>query len=194
MREFILKRETKETAILVDVGLDTYEPPEIKTSINFFSHLLTAFAFHSGFKVIIEAESRDSDPHHLIEDVAITMGMCIKSALGDKKGINRYASCMLPMDDALVLSAIDISGRPHLEFDLNFKNEMINDMPSDLVRHFFQSLAVNSMSTIHLKQINGIDDHHIAEAAFKAFARALAEASRVSGIYQNRTPSSKGVL
>lgn len=194
MREFILKRETKETEILIDVCLDQYEKPEIKTNINFFSHLLTAFAFHSGYKLIVEAESRDLDPHHLIEDVAITMGICIKNALGDKRGINRYSSCMLPMDDALILTAVDISGRPHLEFDLNFKNEKINDMPTDLIRHFFQSLAVNSLSTIHVKQINGMDDHHIAEAAFKSFARSLSEATRLSARYQNRTPSSKGVL
>lgn len=194
MREFIFKRETTESEVLVDIGLDAYERPEIITPFEFFTHVLDLFSFHSGYKVIVESQSRDNDPHHLIEDVAITMGICFKTALGDKKAINRYGWSIIPMDEALVMTAIDISGRPAFQSDLDFKYASINDMPADMINHFFESFAINAMCAIHIKQFSGCNDHHIAEAVFKSFAHTASEATRLTGKYDNRTPSSKGVI
>ncbi|MEW5821893.1 MAG: imidazoleglycerol-phosphate dehydratase [Cyanobacteriota bacterium] len=194
MREFILKRNTAESEVLVDFGLDQYETPEIITPIKFFNHMLDLFAFHGCFKIIVEAHSNDNDPHHIIEDIAINMGMCFKTALGDKKGINRYGWASVPMDEALVLSSVDISGRPHCSFDINFKYQSINDLPVEMIQHFFESFATNACCTIHIKQLNGTNDHHIAEAIFKSFAQSLSMACSLTNKYQNLIPSSKGAL
>ena len=194
MRDFVLRRDTAESKVLVEIGLDEYKEMEIITPINFFTHMLHLFSFHGRFKLDVEAESRDNDPHHIIEDTAITMGMCLKNALLDKKGINRFGSSIIPMDDALVMTAIDLSGRPYSKCDFNFKHDKINDMPTDMFQHFFESFANNAFCTIHIKQLDGVNDHHIAEATFKSFAVSLAHACKMSDKFNNSMPSSKGVL
>jgi imidazoleglycerol-phosphate dehydratase len=194
MREFIFRRDTSESNVLVDVGLDEYSEPKIESPIKFFNHMMQVFSFHSRFKLEIEANSIDGDPHHIIEDIAITLGIATKNALGDKRGINRYGCWLLPMDESLVMTSVDVSGRPYACVDLDFKNPMIHDMPSDLVNHFFTSFANHLMGTIHVKQMSGANDHHIAEAAFKSFAFSMAKACSMTNKYNNLPPSSKGVL
>ena len=186
MREFILKRETSKSEVLVDIGLDKFEQPEILTPISFFNHMLNIFSFHSGFKVIVEAHSNDDDPHHIIEDIAINMGMCFKTALGDKKAINRYGWSIIPMDDALVLTSVDVSSRAYCVYDIEFKNSMIHDFPSELIQHFFESFTSHAFCNIHIKKLNGVNDHHVAEAAFKSFAHSLSMAVRLTDKYKNR--------
>jgi imidazoleglycerol-phosphate dehydratase len=194
MREYSLNRETSESKISVKINLDEYNKANINTPISFFNHMLELFAFHSGYSIEITAESHDKDPHHVIEDVAITLGKCFNMALGDKQGINRYGWFILPMDEALVLSSVDISGRPFSSLELDIDVPMINDMPVELVDHFFKSFTDNSLTCIHIQQLNGYDSHHIVEAAFKSVARSLAMATKKSDVYINRTPSSKGVI
>ena len=194
MRDVVLRRDTAETKILVEIGFDEFKEMEIATPINFLNHMLHVFCFHSRFKLDVEASSHDKDPHHLVEDVAITLGMCFKNALGNKKGINRYGWSCIPMDDALVMTSVDLSGRALCSYDLKFKHSQINDMPVDLIQHFFESFANNALCTLHIKQLNGTDDHHIAEAAFISFAHTLAQACALSKKYNNTIPSSKGVI
>lgn len=180
MRKFRLSRETSETKITIEINIDEYNKPEIDTEIKFFNHMLENLAFNSGISINLKANSFDKDPHHLIEDVATALGRAFNEALGSKININRYSSNILPVDDALVLTSIDICGKPFNSFEVNFKNENINDMPSDLIKHFFETFSRNSLCTIHIKQLGGIYDHHIAEAVFKSFALALGEACRLS--------------
>lgn len=194
MREYCINRETGETKVRIELNLDDYKTTQINTPISFLSHMLQVFSFHSGFSLVVEATSLDNDTHHLTEDVAIALGRAFKEALGDKQGINRYGWSILPMDEALVMSSVDISGRPHSTIKLNFKNQLINDLPVDLIHHFFDSFAANSSITLHIQQMNGFDDHHIAEAAFKSLAHSLAFACRNSDKYKNRSTSSKGVI
>ncbi|MGD9580150.1 MAG: imidazoleglycerol-phosphate dehydratase HisB [Vampirovibrionia bacterium] len=194
MRDVVLRRDTAETKVLVEIGFDEYKEMEINTPINFLNHMLKIFCFHSRFKLDIEASSHDKDPHHLVEDVAITLGMCFKNALGNKKNINRYGYSCIPMDDALVMTSVDLSGRAYCKYDLQFTHSMINDMSVDLIRHFFESFSANALCTLHIKQINGIDDHHIAEAAFKSLAHTLSQAVAITNRYNDSIPSSKGVI
>lgn len=194
MRSAEVKRETGETKVSVKIGLDSYSDAKIKTPNAFLTHMLSLFAFHSSFSLEVEAESHDLDPHHVIEDVAITLGQAIAKALGDKKGIERYGWVTLPMDEALILAVIDISGRPACNVDMNLKRERVNDFPTEMVSHFFESLSHNIPGSIHLKQMYGSNEHHIIEAGFKAFGRALAQATKISDTFADRIPSSKGAL
>ena len=193
MRKFKLSRETSETKITVEINLDEYTNPEIETNIKFFNHLLEQLAFHSLFGINIKAHSLDKDPHHLIEDVSIALGKAFNEALGSKINIKRYGYNILPMDEALILTSLDLCGRSCVSFDAKFSCENINDMPTEMIKHFMNSFANNSMSTIHIKQLNGSNNHHIAEAIFKSFAQALGQASQII-TNTNRTPSTKGVL
>ena len=154
--------------------------------------MLEQFAFHSKLDLKIIADSLDGDEHHLVEDVALALGSSFKEAISDKIGINRYGQCILPMDDALVLSAVDFSGRAYSKLDLNISAEKISDFSTILLPHFFNSFAQNSLMTIHVKQLDGLDPHHIVEASFKAFARAIAQA--VQKNTSADVPSTKGVL
>lgn len=194
MREISKKRETKETSIKVEINLDEGKDSSISCSNKFFSHMLEQLAKHSDFKIKLEANSLDNDEHHLIEDTAITLGQAIKEALGDKKGIKRYASTILPMDDALVLCALDISGRSYLNFDLDITQEKTSDFETVLLYHFFESFAHAANITVHIKKLAGYDPHHIIEATFKAFARSLKEACAIDLNKKDEIPSTKGVL
>ena len=156
--------------------------------------MLEQFSAHSLIDLKINAQSLDNDPHHLVEDVAITLGSLIKEALDDKKGINRYGSFLLPMDEALVLSVVDLSNRAFCKLDVNFNQEKTSDFEVVLLHHFFYSLAQNLGATVHIKMLDGSDPHHIIEAVFKSFARALRIACSFDEKNINNIPSTKGIL
>ena len=188
------ERKTKETNISVTLNLDGTGKSSLSTRVGFFDHMLESFARHGLFDLEISCEGDlHVDSHHTIEDVGIVLGDALKIALGTKEGIKRYGSCTLPMDEALVLCAVDISGRPFFAEDLRFTGEMMGDMPTQMVREFFYALSYSSGMNLHFCQQRGYNDHHIAECCFKAFARALGTAvsaePRVAGAW-----STKGVL
>lgn len=184
-----IERETKETRTRVVLDLDGGTRSDISTGIAFFDHMLTQLCFHGevDYGVVCEGDL-GVDDHHTVEDVGIVTGQAIASALRTE-GIHRYASNHTPMDEALVLAAVDISGRGELYFDVPFTREKIGGLSTECVREFFRALAMHSGMTIHLRKITGINDHHICEATFKAFGRALHEATRIS---VRQTTSTKG--
>lgn len=189
-----IDRRTTETAIAVKVAVDGSGICDVETGIGFFDHMLTQIARHGLLDLVVKAEGdRHIDDHHTVEDVGIVLGSALKSAVGEKSGMVRYGSAFVPMDELLVLCALDFSGRGFLQCDLMFGSPKIGTFDTELVIEFFRAVAVNAGITLHLKQIWGANAHHIAEAAFKAFGRALDAAtridSRVSGV-----PSSKGAL
>ena len=187
-----IKRDTKETNINLSINLDGDGVNNIKTEIGFLNHMITLMSFHSNIDINLEAEGDlDVCDHHLVEDVGICMGKCIKEALGDKKGIKRYRTVCIPMDEALVMVALDISGRPFLHFEGDFKRESIGNFSVEMVQEFFRALAFNAEITIHVKVLYGENDHHKIEGIFKAFGRALKEAIRIE---TNTIPSSKGCI
>ncbi len=194
MRKNSQFRKTNETEIKVELNLDGNGEKEINTGIKFFTHMLEQFAAHSGFDLSVDVKSHDLDNHHIVEDVAITLGQAIKEALCDKKGINRYGSFILPMDEALILSVIDLSGRTFCKIDVNIKDEKTSDFETVLLAHFFSSLAQSMQATIHIKQLDGADTHHVIEAVFKSFARALGIAAAVNPDNRDKIPSTKGLL
>ena len=193
-RRASVKRVTKETDISMDFEIDGEGISHIDTGIGFFNHMLEGFTRHGFFNldVIIKGDL-EVDGHHTVEDAGIVLGNAIKEAVGDKKGIKRYGYFILPMDDALVLCAVDLCGRPYLQFDCEFKNEMVGDFDTSLVKEFFYAVSYSAGMTIHIKMLNGENSHHIIEAIFKAFAKALDDATS----YDNRIKdvlSTKGSL
>ncbi|MCR4881508.1 MAG: imidazoleglycerol-phosphate dehydratase HisB [bacterium] len=194
MRKANIERNTLETQIKLELNIDGCGKKNIQIDIPFFKHMLEQFAAHGYFDIDLTAKSLDGDIHHSVEDVAIVLGQAFKEALGDKKGINRYGNASVPMDEALVLTAIDLSGRAYSNTDLNIKEEKTGDFDTILVKHFFSSFAANSLSTIHIKSLYGDDTHHVIEAAFKSFARALKAACEIDEKHKDITPSTKGVL
>ena len=189
-----INRKTSETEIAITVDIDGDGESEIITGVGFFDHMLTQIARHGLLHLSIQATGDlYIDDHHTVEDVGIALGSAIKTAIGDKKGIARYGHAFVPMDEALVLCALDFSGRGLFTPDLTFSNDKIGSFDTALVVEFFQAVAANAEITLHIRQITGSNSHHVAEAAFKAFGRALAQAAaidlRVKGI-----PSSKGAL
>lgn len=192
MRTAAVCRKTNETDIVIDINLDGTGKYDIQTELKFFKHMLEQFACHSKFDLTIKAVSLDSDEHHLVEDTALALGSAIIKALNDKKGINRYGQSILPMDEALVLCAVDLSGRPFSKVDVQINAEKISDFSTILLPHFFQSFASSSNTTVHIKQLDGADPHHIVEAAFKSFARAISSAVQIGN--SNVLPSTKGTL
>ena len=191
MRESKVSRKTNETDIEVKINLDGSGNTDINTGIAFFDHMLNSFAKHGSFDLTIKARGDLTvDDHHTIEDVGITLGSVIAKALGDKKGIERFADARVPMDEALATAAVDISGRSFLVFNAKFENPNISGLTSQNVRHFFESLTANAGINVHL-DATGENDHHKAEALFKAFGIALKRAVKVTG---SGIPSTKGVL
>lgn len=187
-------RETFETKILVEVQLDGSGKHSISTGIKFFDHMLEQIAVHSSMDLNIEVVSHDKDNHHVVEDVALTFGAAFLEALGDKKGINRYGAKFIPMDEALAHTVIDLSGRVFSKVTADIKDEKTSDFETVMLPHFFQSFAQASLSTIHIRLIDGFDTHHIIEAIFKSFARALKYAIALDEKNVGVVPSSKGVL
>ena len=194
MRKSEKTRKTLETEVKVILNLDGEGKRAINTPIKFFTHMLEQFAAHGGFDLEINVESHDKDNHHVVEDVALTLGEAFKEALGDKKGINRYGSFILPMDEALSMAVVDLSGRAFSKVDVSIKDEKTSDFETVLLAHFFNSFAQASLSTIHIKMLDGTDTHHIIEAVFKSFARALKTACQIDEAKKDIIPSTKGLL
>ena len=184
-------RKTAETEISVKLNLDGEGKYKIDTPCKFFNHMIEQLSAHSDIDIELSAKSMDENFHHLIEDCAIILGLALKEAIGDKKGIKRYSHTILPMDEALILCAIDISQRPYFDLQAQLKQEKIEDFETVLFYHFFYSLAQNMGLCLHIKELSGFDSHHIIEASFKAFARALKESIKIDS---NKIPSTKGVL
>ena len=169
-----LQRKTKETDIAVTLNIDGGGKSQIQTGIGFFDHMLEGFSKHGFFDLDLSCDGDlVVDSHHTIEDCGIVLGNAIREAIGDKSGIRRFGSCILPMDESLVLCAVDLSGRPYLVFDGEFTTERIGQMDTEMVREFFYAVSYSAMMNIHLKILDGINDHHKAEALFKAFGKAL---------------------
>ena len=179
-RTATVARNTKETKITVSINIDGTGKSEINTGIGFFDHMLEGFAKHGLFdlKVVVEGDL-NVDGHHTVEDTGIVLGQAIMQAIGDKKGIKRYGNMILPMDESLVLSAIDLCGRPYFVMDAEFTSPMVGDFDTQLVREFFYAVSYSAMMNIHLRVITGINDHHKIEAMFKAFAKSLDEATTI---------------
>ncbi len=170
-------RTTKETDISVEINLDGSGQSRVETGIGFFDHMLEGFARHGFFDLDIRIKGDlQVDAHHSVEDAGIVLGTAIRQALGDKVGIKRYGSCILPMDDALCMCAIDLSGRPYFAFDCEFPAEKAGYLDTELVREFFYAISYSVGMNLHIKMLSGFNTHHMIEAIFKAFARALDEA------------------
>jgi imidazoleglycerol-phosphate dehydratase len=190
-----ISRETSETAIMVALGLDGEGRADIATGIGFLDHMLTALARHGLFDLKVQAKGDlHIDFHHTTEDVGIVIGQCLRQALGDKRGIRRYGAAVIPMDEALAEAAVDISGRPFLAWSVSFAQPKIGEMDTELFEEFFRALAFNAGITLHVTQKAGTNAHHVAEACFKALARALREAVEPDPRAIGAIPSTKGVL
>ena len=188
-------RKTGETDIKLEIGLDGEGNAKIATKIGFFDHMLNAFARHGGFNLDLSCDGDiEVDAHHSVEDVGIALGLAIKEALGDKKGITRYGFASIPMDEALGECSIDISGRGFLVFSCEFAAPMCGQMDTQLAEEFFRAVASNAGITLHLRCPYGNNDHHKMEALFKAFARALRQAVSIDERSAGKVPSTKGVL
>ena len=195
MRKGEIKRKTAETDIELSLALDGTGKSNIYTGCGFLDHMLTLFAAHGRFDLNVSCKGDTNvDFHHSVEDVGICLGKAFSDAIGDCKGIKRYGNMMLPMDESLVLCALDVSGRAYLNYGLDIKAEKIGDFDTELIEEFFLAFVRNANITLHIKQLDGKNAHHIAEAAFKAFARALRQAVEIDEKAQNEIPSTKGVL
>lgn len=195
MRRAEIRRETGETKIEVALDLDGTGRSEIATGIGFLDHMLTLLARHSMIDMLVRAEGDlHIDDHHTTEDVGIAIGQALAMALSDKKGIGRYADCLMPMDETLSRLAIDISGRAFLVFKAEFPSEKIGTFDSELVREFFQAFASNAGVTLHAECLYGVNSHHIAESLFKGLARVLRKAVEIDQRAADRVPSTKGTL
>jgi imidazoleglycerol-phosphate dehydratase len=187
-------RVTSETDIAVTLTLDGAGDAEIRTGIGFLDHMLELFAHHGGFDLVVAADGDlDVDGHHTVEDIGLALGQALKEALGEKRGIRRYGSCLLPMDEALAMVVLDLSGRPYFVHDLQLAGVRIGELEGDLTAHFLRSLSTQAGMTLHVRLLAGSDAHHIVEAVFKGLARALAQACERHG-RGDVVPSTKGTL
>lgn len=192
MRRGLVERNTLETKIKVEINLDGDGKAQIDTGVGFFDHMLTLLAFHGKFDLTVLAKGDlYVDDHHTIEDIGICLGEAFKKAIGDRRGIRRYSTVHIPMDEALAYTSIDISNRPYLVFNVNFSDEKIGNMSTQMFKEFFRAFVNESRITLHINLIYGENDHHKIEAVFKSFARALKEGSEV---ISDDISSSKGVL
>ncbi len=195
MRKGAVERRTKETSVEVEVDLDGGGFSNISTGVGFFDHMLDQLARHSLIDISVRAEGdRHIDDHHTVEDVGIALSQALTMALGDKKGLARYADCLLPMDEALTRVALDLSGRPFLVFRTEFPTDRIGEFDTQLVREFFQAFAGNGGLTLHIETLYGVNSHHIAESCFKGVARTLKAAVAIDPRQAERVPSTKGAL
>ena len=195
MREAEIIRKTGETDIRVRLVLEGKGSSVIDTGVGFLDHMLTLFAKHGRFDLEVSCKGDTQvDDHHSVEDIGIALGQAFSRALGDKKGITRYGSMLLPMDESLILSAVDISGRGFLAYELQIPTEKVGTFDTELTEEFFRALAHNAGITLHLRQLAGKNSHHIIEGAFKSAARSLKTAVAVDPELQDEIPSTKGVL
>lgn len=195
MRRAKVTRKTAETEISVEIDLDGTGSYDNQTGVGFFDHMLDQLARHSLIDMTVRAKGDlHVDDHHTVEDTGIALGQALTEALGDKKGIRRYGACLLPMDDALVRAALDLSARPYLVWNMDMPTAKIGTFDTELVREFFQALSTHGGITLHVDALHGINSHHIAEAGFKAVARALREAVETDPRKADAIPSTKGAL
>ncbi|SFA71356.1 imidazoleglycerol-phosphate dehydratase [Poseidonocella pacifica] len=195
MRSAKITRNTAETQITVEINLDGTGAYDNQTGVGFFDHMLDQLSRHSLIDMTVRAKGDlHIDDHHTVEDTGIALGQALAQALGDKRGIRRYGACLLPMDDALVRAALDLSARPFLIWNVELPTEKIGAFDCDLVREFFQAFSTHGGITLHVDQLHGLNSHHIAEAAFKAVARALREAVETDPRKGDAIPSTKGAL
>ncbi|MCB1409891.1 MAG: imidazoleglycerol-phosphate dehydratase HisB [Rhodobacter sp.] len=195
MRSATITRKTSETEITVTLDVDGTGRYDNQTGVGFFDHMLDQLARHALFDLTVRADGDlHIDDHHTVEDTGIAIGQALARALGDKRGIRRYGECTLPMDDAQVRCALDLSGRPFLVWNVSLPTQKIGTFDTELVREFFQAFSTHGGITLHLDQVHGVNSHHIAEAAFKAVARALRDACEIDPRKADAVPSTKGTL
>ncbi|MBR6776156.1 MAG: imidazoleglycerol-phosphate dehydratase HisB [Clostridia bacterium] len=195
MRNAEIQRKTKETDILLTLNLDGTGKSDIDTGCGFLNHMLTLFASHGRFDLTVKCVGdTDVDFHHTVEDIGICLGQAFEKALGEKRGITRYGHFILPMDEALILTAADISGRCCLCYDLDIPAQKIGSFDSELVQEFFLGFVRNCQMSLHIRKLEGTNSHHIAEGAFKSVARTLKAAVAIDNAAKNEIPSTKGVL
>ena len=195
MRRAEITRETSETRVRVAVDLDGTGAAEIATGVGFFDHMLHQIARHAMIDLTVRTEGDTHvDDHHSVEDTGLALGQALREALGDKAGIVRYGACLLPMDDALVRCALDLSGRPYLVWDASPDAKSVGRFDTELAREFFQAVSVHGGITLHLHRLAGFNAHHVIEATFKSFARALRQAMEPDPRAAGRVPSTKGSL
>lgn len=195
MRTAELTRTTAETDVRLTLDLDGSGVSTVDTGCGFLNHMLTLFARHGRFDLTLVCKGdTDVDYHHTTEDVGIVLGSAFASALGDKRGIRRYGSMLLPMDEALILCALDLSGRAYLGYELSIPTEKVGDFDTELAKEFFWGFARAAACTLHLRQLAGENSHHIIEGAFKAFGRAMKDAVAIDEAHRDEIPSTKGML
>jgi imidazoleglycerol-phosphate dehydratase len=195
MRMSSLKRKTGETSVEVSLGLDGDGTYSVSTGIGFLDHMLALFARHSLIDLEVQAHGDlQVDMHHTVEDVGITIGQALSRALAERRGVRRYGSAHIPMDEALTRVALDLSGRPHLVWNVAFSRPSIGDFDVELLREWFQAFVLNAGITMHVETLHGDNSHHIAESCYKALAHALRQAVELDPRQQSRIPSTKGIL
>ncbi|MEE1065270.1 MAG: imidazoleglycerol-phosphate dehydratase HisB [Acutalibacteraceae bacterium] len=195
MRTSEIKRDTAETKISLSLDLDGTGKSEIATGCGFLDHMLTLFAKHGRFDLSVKCDGDiDVDDHHTVEDIGICLGMALKEALGDKKGIIRYGNFTLPMDEALIMCAVDISGRDYLAYRLEIPTEKVGTFDTELVEEFMLAFTRNAGLNLHILQLSGTNSHHIIEGTFKCLARTLRQAVNIDEKFKDEIPSTKGVL
>lgn len=195
MRQSQIVRKTAETDARVSLCLDGGGRADIQTGVGFLDHMLTLFAVHGGFDLTVHCTGdTDTDDHHSVEDIGICLGQAFSQALGDKRGIMRYGDITLPMDEALILCAADLSGRPYLRYSAQIPTQKVGTFDTELVKEFFMAFAMHAGLALHIRQLDGENSHHIIEGMFKAAARALRAAVKIDSDRPGMVPSSKGVL
>ncbi len=195
MRTAEIKRKTAETDIFVRLDVDGSGKSDINTGVGFLDHMLTLFAKHGRFDLNVSCKGDvNVDDHHSVEDIGICLGKAFAEAMGDMRGINRYGDIILPMDEALIMCAVDISGRSYLGYRLDIPTEKIGTFDTELAEEFFNAFVRSFPISLHIRQLEGTNSHHIVEGAFKAFARTLGKAVKIDSEYENEIPSTKGVL
>lgn len=195
MRETTMKRETKETKIFMYLNLDGTGQATVNTGIGFLDHMLELFAFHGQFDLEVKCDGDlQVDSHHTVEDLGIVLGKCILETLGNKKGITRYGQMSIPMDEALVTTTLDLSGRAYLVYNANLPSPVLGQYETEMTEEFFRAVSDNALMTLHINEVYGENTHHIIEAMFKSFARALKQAVSIDEKNKDKVISSKGVL
>jgi imidazoleglycerol-phosphate dehydratase len=194
-RKGSVSRETRETKAFLEINLDGSGRYEVSTGIGMLDHMLEQLARHGLFDLTVEATGDiERDPHHLVEDAGLVLGQALDQALGERRGITRFGHAVVPMDESLVLVALDLGGRPYAGIDLKFERESIGQLPAENVAHFFEALAQEGRLNLHIRELSGGNDHHRIEAAFKGLARALSAAVRIDERIAGQVPSTKDVL
>ena len=195
MRVAEISRKTAETDVYVKINLDGTGVNEISTGIGFLDHMLVLFSKHGRFDLTVRCNGDlEVDGHHTTEDIGIALGRAFKEALGDKRGIKRYGSTILPMDEALILTAVDISGRPYLRYRMQIPAPMVGDFDTELLREFVIAFAFNAGITLHVRRLDGVNSHHIIEGTFKSLGRTMRKAVSIDESAKDEIPSTKGVL